>query len=140
MNSLTRKYYHRDLEQSRERGRKNYLKYKEKITTRNSKWKLNNRGKANASAAKRRAKKHNATPAWLTEECLLKIDKIYILARKLTKKTGTKYHVDHIIPLQGKTVCGLHVPTNLQILTQQENCSKSNKLGGALLHSPQYLA
>lgn len=69
-----------------------------------------------------RNKKHR-TPPWANQEA---IAIIYAEARRLTKETGEPHHVDHIIPLRGKTVSGLHVETNMQILTEQENKMKSN--------------
>jgi hypothetical protein len=67
-------------------------------------------------AAKRRARKLHATPSWAN---LALIKEIYANAEGM--------HVDHIIPLQGELVCGLHVENNLQYLTPEENLAKSNK-------------
>lgn len=67
-------------------------------------------------------------PRWLTAEHKAQIRAMYLAARKLTKDTGIKHVVDHIVPLRSEVVCGLHVPWNLQILTHNVNCAKSNKL------------
>ena len=53
---------------------------------------------------------------------------LYIEAQRLTKLTGERYVVDHIVPLINDYVCGLHVPWNLRVITQDENLVKSNKL------------
>lgn len=82
----------------------------------------------NAQRAKRRAAQHNATPPWLTKDHINEIKSFYKDSIKLTNLTGIQHHVDHIYPILGKNSCGLHVPWNLQILTQHENLSKSNKI------------
>jgi len=86
-----------------------------------------NPAKRNAKNAKRRATKLNATPCWLTKEHFKQIEAFYFEAQQLTLSTGVNHQVDHIYPLQGENVCGLHVPSNLQVLTATENISKSNK-------------
>jgi hypothetical protein len=65
-------------------------------------------------------------PTWLTEIQKEEINDIYRKAREIEKLTGVKQHVDHIVPLQGEFVSGLHVPWNLQILPASENSRKSN--------------
>jgi len=89
-------------------------------------WRKNNKARYNYLHAKRRAAKINATPAWLTNEEHRLISEYYVMAKELEKVFPWGQQVDHIIPLQGKTVCGLHVPNNLQILSVWQNQSKNN--------------
>ena len=64
-----------------------------------------------------------ATPSWANKQ---KIKEIYAERKNLTEQTGIPHEVDHIIPLRGIDVCGLHVENNLQILTRQNNKNKNN--------------
>lgn len=84
-----------------------------------------------ARQAKRHASKLQATPVWLTKKHLEEIKEVYKRARYLTKITGEQHHVDHIVPLQGLEVRGLHVPWNLQVLKAKDNLSKGRKCGGS---------
>ena len=84
--------------------------------------------KDRARVAKRRARKLKATPSWLSKRHFDAIKAIYKEARRLELDKGEPYHVDHIVPLKGRCVCGLHVPWNLQVLPASENLRKSNKL------------
>ena len=90
-------------------------------------WKKRNTAKTAFNNAKRKTAKQQRCPAWLTEDDLWFIKELYDLAALRTKTTGIKWHVDHIIPLMGKYVSGLHVPSNLRVITAQENLSKGNK-------------
>lgn len=89
------------------------------------KWASANKGKRLASIRSRQLAKKMRTPKWADKE---EINKIYIKAEAVSKHTGIPHEVDHIIPLQGKTVSGLHVHTNLLIITRSDNRSKGVKL------------
>lgn len=90
-------------------------------------YKKANPHKSAALLAKRRAAKKCRTPSWLTSDQLWMIEQAYELASLWSKATGFAWHVDHICPLQGKDVSGLHVPWNLQVIPWRDNLSKSNK-------------
>jgi len=97
---------------------------KAKVRIRKLRWAKENPEKHNARCAARRAAKLQRTPAWADLEA---IARIYAQARLMTIVTGWPHHVDHIIPLRGRSVCGLHVESNLQILPDDENFEKANK-------------
>lgn len=100
---------------------------REKHNAKNRKWCRDNPDYNRAKTAKRRAKKLQATPEWLTQDHYNLIRDIYAHAKDCELVSGEAYHVDHIVPLQGENVCGLHVPWNLQVLPSDINLSKSNK-------------
>ena len=110
-----------------ENGKNWKLKHPERVKkTKAIHAKLNSEQYA-AKTAKRRAAKLQRTPCWLTSEGLWLIEEYYHLAQKRTELLGFPWHVDHIIPLQGRNVSGLHVPENLQVIPGIENIKKSNK-------------
>ena len=91
------------------------------------KYREKNRDKINANKAFRAYSKKKRTPSWLTDEDKEEIKLIYFIRQMASDYSNVDYHVDHIIPLIGITVSGLHVPGNLQILEASQNCSKKNK-------------
>lgn len=91
------------------------------------KYKDNNPDLYKAHTNQRRKRSQQATPSWLTAEHKKQIRDKYLLAIAMTKETGVPYVVDHMVPLHGETVCGLHVPWNLKVMTREENLAKSNK-------------
>ena len=128
------------------RRKADYIRKRDSEVATNSKWRKSNPEKVKAIAKKhrqsphgavacntrnavRRAAKLNATPTWLTEEQHEQIKLLYAHAKECEMLTGDKYHVDHIVPLQGENVSGLHVPWNLQVLPADINIAKSNNYG-----------
>ena len=99
---------------------------RDKYNSYDRKWAKNNRPKRNALQAKRKADKLLRTPKWLTLDDLYEIVKLYKLAREKSVFLNIPHHVDHIVPLCGEFVSGLHVPWNLQIITAEENMKKGN--------------
>ena len=115
---LNRLYLLNNKEKVKEAIKQHRLLNKEYYKKYQIKYRLKNPSLTIFYCAKRNAAKLNATPKFAN---LNKIKEIY-------KNCPKGYTVDHIVPLQGKEVCGLHVEWNLQYLTPSENSSKSNKL------------
>ncbi len=128
--------YLRDPEKARAAGRASFWKDPETNRRRNreyhraraeemrAKWKIwasGNKERLRFLGSQRRCAELQATPPWAD---LSAIQQIYRKARALELLDGIKRHVDHKIPIKGRTVCGLHVQTNLQILTAKENLQK----------------
>jgi hypothetical protein len=94
---------------------------KARIRARNRQWNNDNPDRLNSYYANRRARKKQAMPSWLTPDHISQINAVYAEAKRLEEETGIAYHVDHIVPLAGKIVCGLHVPWNLRAIPGTEN-------------------
>lgn len=83
-------------------------------------------GKKALYSQNRRCAQSKRTPSWANQDL---IECKYLEAKFMEWFTGEKYHVDHIVPLSGKNVCGLHVEYNLQVIPAKENLVKNNKFG-----------
>lgn len=94
-----------------------------------NRWRKNNLAHCAEKSRRRDASKIGATPVWANR---IAIAAIYARAAELTRLTGIKHEVDHIFPLQSDIMCGLHVETNLQILTKAENSAKRNRVPACL--------
>jgi 5-methylcytosine-specific restriction endonuclease McrA len=124
-----------------EQSKRYAKKYPEKSVARTQAWKARNPEKAvevdkrtrqknsarvTANGAKYRAFKLQATPAWLNKAHWFEMSCVYVY-RDALKKSGLNYQVDHIVPLRGKNVSGLHVPENLQVILATQNRLKNNR-------------
>jgi hypothetical protein len=105
-----------------------YESNREKMLKKQKVFRKQNTETISASNMKRKADKLQRTPKWLTENDFWMIKQAYELANIRSKLFGIKFHVDHVIPLRGKNVSGLHTPYNLQVIPAKENLKKSNKL------------
>lgn len=119
MNEAAKRYYEKN---------KNNLEFKKLNALKTREWAKNNPYKVLEQSAKKRATKLQRMPKWLTKQHRVEILSFYKHAQQLSNKLNSKYHVDHIVPLRGKTVSGLHVPWNLKVIPAVENMQKSNKL------------
>jgi len=99
-------------------------KYPEKVREQVREWKKTHRAIANSLEAERRAAKFQRTPAWADRAA---IREYYQIAALLTRETGKQYHVDHIIPLRGKNVSGLHIASNMRVILAIDNIRKGNR-------------
>lgn len=98
---------------------------KERVAAANAEWHVKNPGARCRHEAMRRVTWKLATPSWVDIEA---INEIYAECARISRETGVPHHVDHIVPLRGRHVTGLHVHYNLQILEANANRKKGNKL------------
>lgn len=144
-----RDYYQKNAELVKEKRRQRYAKNPEKELAdsriRVAEWRAANPDKVKAQAplkkaykqanpeksaanlAKRRAAKMLRTPKWLTKDDFWMMEQAYELAKIRSDAFGFDWHVDHVFPLQGELVSGLHVPSNLQVIPWFENLAKANR-------------
>lgn len=94
---------------------------RERFLRTSKEWRERNRDKMQEKRQRRRAS--IAVPRWAD---VGEMRKIYLRANLISKMTGLRYEVDHVVPLQSPLVCGLHCEANLQILTRSENRAKGN--------------
>jgi hypothetical protein len=123
----TYKTYRGDCKRCRNNRAKTYRKENPDVVTSYRKTPKAKAYRRERSRLRHIRKSHPAVPNWITAKQRKEIREIYLHAADCRAVTGEEYHVDHIIPLKGETVCGLHVPWNLQVLPADVNTSKSNK-------------
>lgn len=121
---ITKKWVQNNPIKAKESSKNWKKKNKHIVQAHNKKYREAHKDAMRAYRAKHRADKIKRTPDWADLEAI-KIE--YELADYCSRMTGITYHVDHIIPLRGKNVSGLHVHNNLQIIPANENLHKSNK-------------
>lgn len=110
----------------RERNLKSYHENPGVYREYGKKWLQENRARVNSYNMARYAGLKRATPDWLSAAQQDEIVSFYEKAKQLTKQTGVKHEVDHIVPLKGVYVSGLHVPWNLRVITKAQNMAKGN--------------
>ncbi len=123
------KYYYDNTELRAEAQKKSVAKRKSKgkdVNKAQREWARRNPHSKRFHAAQRKTHVKQATPPWLTDSQKSHIKRTYKLAQIIKDATGVDYHVDHIVPLRGKNICGLHIPENLRVLRADLNLSKSN--------------
>jgi len=120
-----KRYHNKNSESRLAYGRAWYAANREKVLERRRRWTQDNLARCCEQVMRRHARKLCATPKWASVE---KMAMFYTEAARRTDETGIKHEVDHIFPLQGRNVCGLHCEANLRIVTEHENRSKHNKM------------
>lgn len=117
-------WYWNNVQQAAEINKRWIRNNKEKHLISKARWRANNKERLAFLQSNRRSRQLQAMPSWANAEA---IQQFYTEAARQTEQTGVQYTVDHIIPLNGNNACGLHVETNLQLLTLSENSAKGNK-------------
>lgn len=119
------------VEENPEKAAAAFKKYKDanrdKLRAASRAWYAKNSTGAKQHATERKAYIKRATPKWVGPDERWLMRQAYELAAIRTKAFGFAWHVDHVVPLRGKRVCGLHVPQNLRVIPGAENQTKHAK-------------
>jgi hypothetical protein len=126
--NYSRKYKAKNREFILQRSKEYVLANPEKRKATMKAYRQANPEKDLESTRRRQAAALLRTPNWLTENDVWMMQEAYKLARLRTKITGFSWHVDHVLPLRGKIVSGLHTPYNLQVIPAKQNLAKANKV------------
>ncbi len=128
-------WHRRDYKNNPDKRKRQSKKWRDlnklQVSHTSKKWRKNNPERAALWSTRRVGYLKIATPTWV---CLEQIKQIYLERDRITNETGIIHHVDHIIPIQHKQVCGLNVPWNLQIIPAFDNLSKGNRLTDQTVH------
>jgi hypothetical protein len=123
MEGKNKRYYEKNADKVNEQKRAYWAENRLKFKATARRWLEENRPRFYHLNRLRQKRIARATPGWADTEAIYLI---YLEARRLSAETGIAHHVDHIIPLNGKLVCGLHVAGNLQPMIWLENLKKRN--------------
>jgi hypothetical protein len=119
-----RRYYAENTDAVNAQKREYWDANKDRLSAAAALWRASNPGVLRDLSARRKSRIAQATPPWADRG---KIRAVYLEADAIERATGVKQHVDHIVPLQGKYVCGLHVHWNLRPIPADDNIRKGNR-------------
>lgn len=122
----SKRYYAENSEKIKEKTKQYVADNKDKVKACRKRYQQENKIAVLERVKRYKMAKIRRTPLWLTEDDIWMTREIYELAALRTKLTGIEWEVDHIVPLNGENVSGLHIPSNLQVITALENRQKSN--------------
>lgn len=125
-NTRVKRWQNNNAQKMRYNARKWAAANPEKVKLKSAVYRSKNKAKVTAWAVTAQARRQKRVPSWLTQNDFLEFRAIYAMSKHLSQVTGTIWEVDHVVPLQGKNVSGLHVPVNLQIVPKSVNRNKRN--------------